>query len=267
MSLLRKKVVPPRAVASELAAYAARIATAGGTIGATSLAAIGGFIQTCQLLNIWDKLVDVGPFAGNQLAAALVKLKYPTGTGLLTNQNFVGGDYTEATGLLGNGATKYLETNITFQDHVSPAYLTMAIYSRTAIVAGDPACALGADNVWLGANHDGGTIDADFSCAENTFPVSGESAAGFYAATVENPEQKIRIYDSSGVIAGPVDAGAAEDNEVFLFARNNTSGAGAEEFWPGRLSFYALGLGMNAAEIAKLYFAVQALQEQLNREV
>jgi hypothetical protein len=267
MSSQRIKVVRPGDVASELTDYSTRLVAAGGTISAVSLAAVGGFIQNCKLFNLWDKLIDVAPFAGNQLAGALVKLKYPTGTGLLTNNNFVNGDYTEATGLLGNGTTKYLETNINLQDHVDAASVTMAIYSRTAIVAGTPAIALGADATWIGANNDVPSIEGNFTI-DGSFVASAEDAAGFYALAVENPEQKVRLYDRSGLIApANLDAGGAQDNEVFVFANNNTSEAGAEAFWPGRLSFYALGLGMNADEIAKLHTAVQALQEQLNREV
>lgn len=267
----RKTVVRTGDVATELAAYEARIIAAGGTIAAASLAAVGDFIQFAKANGFWDKLVDVGPFAGNQLAAALVKLKYPTGvqTGL-TNVNFISGDYTEATGLNPNGTTKYLKTGATIQDHIGSAYGTLAVYARAAAPTDALRTALGEHTVYLASFTDSPVFAFDWNTAETLLQpyelMTQAGAAGFYAGSVEQPEQILRAYYNGSLAGTGSTAGASNDQEVYVFAGNNGSGT-PERFWTGRLSFYALATWLTAAEHAALYTAVQALQTALGRNV
>src|SRR5687768_7004111 len=88
---------------SDVLAYAANIAAAGSTISPTHLAAVNTFVAGCKADNTWSKLKDVGTFTGTNLTAALVKLKSLSGTSY-TNVGFADGDYTETTGLKGNGS-------------------------------------------------------------------------------------------------------------------------------------------------------------------
>src|SRR4051812_37507521 len=73
-----------------------RVTANAGTISTSSLAAVDKFVAYCKTHNLWAKLTDVGVFVGNQLAAALVKLKFPVGgDSLLFNSGFIAADYTE----------------------------------------------------------------------------------------------------------------------------------------------------------------------------
>jgi hypothetical protein len=70
--------------------------------------AIGEFILGCKQDGIWDAIKASCILGGARtLAGALVPL---VGTAP-TNFNFVSGDYDRKTGLVGNGSTKYLNTN------------------------------------------------------------------------------------------------------------------------------------------------------------
>lgn len=71
-------------------------------------AAINNFVKGCKTDGIWNAIKASCILAGARtLSGALVPLK---GTAP-TNNNFVSGDYNRKTGLLGNGATKYLDSN------------------------------------------------------------------------------------------------------------------------------------------------------------
>jgi hypothetical protein len=70
--------------------------------------AIDNFITGCKADNIWNAIKSSCILAGARtLNGALVPLK---GTAP-TNNNFVAGDYSRSTGLIGNGTTKYLNSN------------------------------------------------------------------------------------------------------------------------------------------------------------
>lgn len=260
----RKSVVRWDAVAVD---YRARIVTAGGTITDAAAWAVNEFVLATKAAGIWDKLVDVAPFAGAQLAAALIKLKGPAGTLALTNHNFVGGDYTQATGLNGDGATKYLQTGVNLAAHVGyGAGLTLAAYIREATGAETPAVAAGHTALQIG-----GEFETDTAFTYGAIPLSfGSGDPGFYAGTIGGADHFKRVY-IDGAIVGAPDEGAEvlsqdeKDAEVFLFAGNND--AAAEKFWSGRISFYAFGMPLSTAEIAALYTATQALQTALGRAV
>jgi len=70
--------------------------------------AINDFVRGCKIDGTWNAIKSSCIMAGARtLTGALVPL---VGTAP-TNFNFVGGDYDRKTGLLGNGSTKYLNSN------------------------------------------------------------------------------------------------------------------------------------------------------------
>src|SRR6478736_153668 len=134
-------------VDGDAVAWAIAVLAAGGTYSVSTLAAVSNFCVSAKAASLWTKLNRVNLFCGDQLAAALVPLKVGGGSATDTNVNFVGGDYTEATGLTGNGTTKYLRTG-----HVLtslPAQSTsLGVYCRTQV--------FGATAVFMGAEAAGG---------------------------------------------------------------------------------------------------------------
>ena len=87
-----------------------------GTVSTSSISAFDNFFKGLKADLLWPKIVDMGAFVGvGNLNAAMVKLKTaPSVSRILTNTNFVGGDYTPtgaSAGLLGNGTSKKLGTN------------------------------------------------------------------------------------------------------------------------------------------------------------
>ena len=74
--------------------YSTRIVQNGGSISAVSLSAVTNFVTAAKNHQYWDKLVDIGPLTGNNINAALVKLKFPVnGSSTIENNGFLPSDY------------------------------------------------------------------------------------------------------------------------------------------------------------------------------
>ncbi len=91
--------------------YSTRISQNGGGISSNDLSAISNFVSAAKDHQYWDKLIDVAPLAGNDLNAALVKLKYPAnGSSIITNSGYQPADYAPDEGLQ-LSPSKSLNTN------------------------------------------------------------------------------------------------------------------------------------------------------------
>jgi hypothetical protein len=250
---------------SETLTYRDNIIANAGTISPASLLAADAFVTQCKATGIWPKLLDVGLFMGDQLAAALVKMISGSGGPTLTNVNFVGGDYHENAGLQGDGATKYLRTGELAN---AAGIASVAFYNRTAVDSAATRTMIGSgatDNNFIGLQHSIGGADV-FEFGLSAAPVHQPNAAGLYTGTVPSAGQ-ISLYLGSALV-GDIEMAVAAPNiatEFYVFAHNE-AGAAAE-WWSGLGSFYAIGTALTAADALNLYAAVNQLQTALNRNV
>jgi hypothetical protein len=95
--------------------WVSRVSTAGGSVSTATRAAVTRFCVAMQAAGLRSKIWRLNAFCGSSLTAALVPIyRGPSRTGTQyggttdTNNNFVSGSYAEATGLTGNGTTRYL---------------------------------------------------------------------------------------------------------------------------------------------------------------
>ena|SRR5579884_3769076 len=254
---------------TETLTYRDAIVANAGTISAGSLLAVDAFVTACKANNLWAKLIDCGVFAGDQLAAALVKLVYPNGgQALIVNHGFVAGDYTERGangGLQGDGVAKYLSLGTTG----NVANLGgIAFYMRTA-------CGAGAQALLGGGLNDGNVIALKHIPAPTGIQLcwggetisSGGGLAGSELITgTNNAATATTLYQAAAqlVTNAPGQGAPNLPEEFFVFASNE---GGAIEFASCIGSFYALTQALAAADVANLFEAVQALQIALNRNV
>jgi hypothetical protein len=96
----------------DAAVYVAAVEAADGeALETATKVAIHSFVKGCKADGIWPAIKASCILAGARtLAGALVPLVPLVGTAP-TNNNFVSGDYNRKTGLVGNGSTKYLNSN------------------------------------------------------------------------------------------------------------------------------------------------------------
>ena len=169
-------------------------------------AAIQAFVQGCKNDGIWDAIKASCILAGARtLAGALKPLKgtAPTNAGNL----FVAGDYNRKTGLVGNGSTKYLDSNrnnnadpqdskhlavwlseigstsgkavmgATFAAGTSGFYLGTSTTTNTRINtnASDTLTATLLANNLLGASRSSSTVTRRFNASSNTLSSASQS--------------------------------------------------------------------------------------------
>jgi hypothetical protein len=99
--------VAPSALDPDVMLWYGRILQAGGTITGASLTIANDLVLALKAASLWDKITYLLPLLGD-FAAILVPLRDRNNEGNATNTAFVAGDFSEATGLQGNGSSKYL---------------------------------------------------------------------------------------------------------------------------------------------------------------
>jgi hypothetical protein len=216
--------------------YLNRVALTGDAVLESSVAiAINEFVVGCKADGIWSAIKTCCILAGARtLNGALVPL---VGTAP-TNFNFVSGDYNRKTGLVGNGSTKYLNTNYSatsfnnfaFGLHVSTTSASGSYIGSSFTIAGRAVMAVTSATNLL------------FRCASNTdFTVVGGNSAGFAGASRSNTLNYVAraLAASSTVTVGT----SAPNNTPYLFARNSSNSP--LEYSAGRVNFYFLGESLN----------------------
>jgi hypothetical protein len=207
--------------------------------------AIDSFVKGCKADGIWTAIKASCILAGARtLTGALVPL---VGTAP-TNFNFVAGDYNRKTGLIGDGTTKYLDSNR--NNNADPQNSNhQAVFVTTAHSAATSIAYIGAaPGAANGATHFG----ANLSAVPNQL---------FFRSRSVSPEVIIGAATSTGFI-GMNRSGSASFNyryagtaasaniasqtpfsgNVLVFNRVTTS-----PFSNGRLAFYSVGEALDLA--------------------
>jgi hypothetical protein len=210
--------------------------------------AINNFVKGCKSDAIWDAIKASCIMAGARtLSGALVPLK---GTAP-TNFNFVSGDYTRQTGLVGNGTTKYLNSNR--NNNADPQdNQHMSVY----------VSAIGS-NFFLGLNDQLSTGANSLAVAvvrsRNLTGVSWTSGLGFNGVSRSNSSGFIGRSQSSNQILTSVSQ--TPQNSNILIMRGNT---GVVAYGSHRLSFYSIG---ESIDIAALDSRVSTLMSNLTAAI
>ena len=210
--------------------------------------AINDFVIGCKQDGIWSAIKASCILAGARtLTGALVPL---VGTAP-TNFNFVAGDYNRETGLLGNGSTKYLDSNrnnnadpqnslhasvwVSSISSAASYYLAgnWAVGNSVGILA-DPAS---TRERWGNRSAD---IDQQTS---NT-----HTSIGLKATTRSNSSSfSVRTNGATVVpTSGSLSSVAPGSHNIYVFARNGTSDVPAA-YSNGRLAFYSIGESLDLA--------------------
>lgn len=270
MKVLKKLSNLPRGWRDETLQYADRIAANGGAISQASLVAIDNFVRACQVAGIWSKFIEVGPFAGSNLNAAMVKLVYqPAAGSVLTNSSFVAGDYVETGangGLAGDGA-KYLNTNVlatTLPDNGHYSF-----YLREDVTSGGNKSFIGAldasNQYWMGALAPASAVDVRYG-ALNSATGIGAMVKGFYTGVRETSNSLVYYRDGASIATASAVTGTTKPaHTIFVWAFNSVGASSAR--LNARGSFYSIGQTLTGSEVAALNSAVRNLQTALNRAV
>jgi hypothetical protein len=182
--------------------------------------AINDFVVGCKSDGIWNAIKASCILAGARtLDGALVPL---TG-GAPTNFNFVGADYDRETGLVGDGSTKYLDSNRA--GNADPQNNQhCSIYVSTA------APGSGSGQGYIGAGDIGGGTT-------NIVPWAG--GPGLYMRSQSNAAQNVGSVSANGFIG----LSRSTNNGYSSRVSNTTSNQSVSSQTPNSLSFTVFSLG------------------------
>jgi hypothetical protein len=208
--------------------------------------AINNFVVGCKDDGIWDAIKASCILAGARtLTGALVPLK---GTAP-TNFNFVSGDYSRTTGLVGNGSTKYLDSNRNNnadpQDNQSEG-----VFIHTVQPSGVAAYIGAGGGVETGATH----IIVDYSLSVSTyrsrFGTTAASRSGGHLITgfsgmTRNSSSSFAFRLNGLSTTSNTASQTPASNSVYVFGRNFSNAVNAPT--SGRLQFYWIGEALDLA--------------------
>ena len=227
---------PPSGYDPDAAAYIASVEGVSGDNQALETAvkdAINAFVVGCKADGIWNAIKASCILAGARtLNGALVPL---AGTAP-TNFNFVAGNYSRKTGLLGDGFTKYLNSERNDSSdpqnslHVAAFVTTVGAQFISAVGSSTGRSSLGE----LAARNRSTTTVEGAQVASNSFTGHSRSSSSTFTRRVNGSN-----------ISGTVTSQAPTGLNHFIFARNN---AGTPDFFGShRLAFYSIGEALDLA--------------------
>jgi hypothetical protein len=208
--------------------------------------AINDFVLGCKNDGIWDAIKASCILAGARtLAGALV----PLVGAAPTNYNFVAGDYDRETGLVGDGSTKYLDSNRNNnadpQDNHHLGAFASSIQLGLGLGAREGTPALtGVGGRFIALNLFRDVPDTN---TEQSFgsAVAGDST--FYGTSrTSSSEYVARIGGASSTIAST--STTPISGNLFVFAQNTIS-IGPQSFTTSRLAFYSIGESLDLAAL------------------
>ena len=248
---------------SDAASYIRRVESADGApLELAVRVAINNFVLGCKQDGIWTAIKASCILAGARtLTGALVPL---VGTAP-TSFNFVDANYNRKTGLLGDGTTKYLNSNRS--DGASPQNSNhICVYVSTAhnydgfpiylgtVNANDPF-----NGIHIGRNGINGQLFTRNN--SGTFNLFGTGSQVGVVGT-SRPSSSSADVRSTGVTTSYATTSTSPHNiNVLIFANLRTNGSVAQ-YSNGRLAFYSIGdainLGRLDAHVTALYGAIGA---------
>jgi hypothetical protein len=239
----------------DAAAYITAVETADGqALEAGVKTAINDFVVGCKADGIWSALKASCILAGARtLNGALVPL-----VGVApTNFNFVSGDYNRKTGLVGNGSTKYLNSNrANNADPQNNAHQSVFV---TGFVSGTQAF-IGADGATFSGSTNFGVTTTYFSHNRSGTSQSFSLTTPSSLVGASRSLSTEYVFRREGVSSvSSVVSQAPSSTNILVFSRLLAGLANAPS--PSRLSFYSIG---ESLDLAALDTRVSALMNALD---
>jgi hypothetical protein len=257
-------------------AFYDRVTAAGGTLSATEQTAVNTLTVSLKAAGIWTLMKAIYPMVGASAAACAQNLKSSSFTG-----TFSSGWTFASTGVTPNGASAYMNTDLTPNAILTPASFHLSYYSRSnnAIASdfdmgcGQPA---GQYSNSMFIRRSGDTAAFDSSNSSGVVRISASSqtnSQGFYVGSIRSTSDRILIKNGVTTIASSTATNSNDlhDSKILLAAYNSTN-FGAPTISPilygsKECAFSSIGDGLTNTQISDFYTAVQTFQTSLSRQV
>lgn len=252
----------------------------GGTIDADRKSVIDAWYVSSAAYR--SKIKRLNAFVTDALTGMLVPMVRSGGAAKDTNHNFVSGDFNVASGLTGNGSSKYLDTGFDpAAEGLSSSSYGQGVYLiNAAVVYDDTDCPIGTYNAA------GDRSDIGFENAGAPFAIMKGSQGGAVGGTMSDivSEDLVGLYSIAGqfpvdasskvrdyVNGVPVGASATANAAWALPALGNVTPFALNlvgtpsRFWPGTMGAYVLFSGMTNAEHLAMHTDLHTLMQGLGR--
>jgi hypothetical protein len=205
--------------------------------------AVNQFVRGCKADGIWDAIKASCILAGARtLTGALV----PLVGSAPTNVNFVSGDYNRKTGLVGDGSTKYLNSNR--NNNTDPQnsnhnsiYISSAATVLSHLIGSHPLATTGGNSIFTGvvAGNTSGAWNRSNGSTSTALP---QNLAEFVGHS-RNSSGTFSVRNASSTSGSTVTSSSPADGNVLVFCR----GTPAASFTNARLAFYSIGESLDLA--------------------
>lgn len=242
----------------------------GGSVSPATLRAVSNFAKQCKLAGIWSKINRLNLFCGDQLAACLVPLKVGAGSATDANTNFVSGDYTQATGLTGNGSTKYLDTGLP-QNTLPAASRHLMTYERVrsgnAFAGSIGAESSGSIQRWGILNNGAATTVAYSMSSTTTGPTatSVSDVGTFIGTSSSGTAGVLYINGVSRATSSGLTAATPSALTIFVFALNQNGSPFIRS--AVNLCAYSIGEHLTSGDVTAYNSILETFQDSLGRGV
>jgi hypothetical protein len=228
---------------ADAAAYITAVETADGqALEEKTKIAIDNFVLGCKADGIWSAIKASCILAGARtLTGALVPL---VGTAP-TNFNFVAGDYNRKTGLVGNGSTKYLNSNRA--NNADPRDNSHnAVFS--SIIPTTGFALLGCDLAVSGANQtllNTGTLKASFRSRMGTAAESSLNLVVGFAGHTRSSGSLVTFRNARVTESASTSSDVPTSSSLLVFSRGTPGSLSGVS--NARLAFYSIGESLDLA--------------------
>jgi len=256
-------------VASQIASFDAdavaffnRVTTAGGSLSATEKAAVNQLVLDLKANSLWTPMKAIYPMIGASAAACAQNLKSSSFTGTFTS-----GWTFASTGITGNGASAYFNTNLQSNTNLTARNTSHGFYNRTNTSTGKFAIDISSNgtNSWeMGADSDGNYYGRAYSGAAQALSGNSGNRSGFYILTSNTTTNMYRNGNTAVITAFSTSA-ALPTNNVYLGGDPNIPTASYAT--TNQYAFCFVGDYLTSTQASNFYTAVQAFQTTLSRQV
>lgn len=219
--------------------------------------AINDFVVGCKADGIWNAIKSSAILAGARtLSGALQPL---VGTAP-TNFNFVSGDYNRKTGLVGDGSTKYLDSNrAANSDPQNSRHAAVYVSTKTGTGPFLGAISAGPVYTWMGPGNSSGN-DIYTLNSQSLVVIPRPASLGFYGMSrTSSTNLSYRFGGSTTTVSNTSAAHGSETIEVYKIDR--TVLGFSDVYGASRISFYSIG---ESLDLALLDTRVSALMTALD---
>jgi hypothetical protein len=240
-------ITPAQKTDPDALAYLAEVERADGQALESGVRdAVIAFVAGCKTDGIWTAIKAGCILSGARtLNGALVSL---TGRAP-TNFNFVSGDYNRKTGLVGNGSTKYLNSNRAGNaDPQNSQHISVYASTAATSAAGKYPFYIGFGSGSTGSTHIGRLESNGNLFTRNrtaTFDSASASSAGFLATARSSASEYVtRFGGVSRTITAASQTPASGNVLVFW-----SDGAFSTDFADARIAFYSAGESLDLSKL------------------